>query len=398
MSNMGRPGKRRGEVGEVRYKANFKPGSTRAVSYTASVSVGDADGESRNVRRTAPTKKEASDLVTAAVENRKRLTGAHHGIDGNTTIGELVELFLEDLPRDTDLLPQSKERYVFVAREIQKTWLALPVMDLDGGSVAVHVKKLERKSASRARLTLTVLRRVLEPALLASAVPVNAAWITGIKLKVPKKDPRAMSVAEIQLLFRLISEWKSQQPKSGPKKTDDLADLVSIMLATGCRIGEALALRRTDVYMEDEKVFIDISGTIVYSKGAGTSRQGKTKNGASASQVRLTSSAATAVRRRALEREHELLFSTRTGGPLQQQNLGKHLRAVVAGTELEWLTSHVFRKTSGTAIYLAKGIHATQKHLRHLNLRTTEGVYVDKSKDVAEDHTDALEQLAVQTD
>jgi hypothetical protein len=78
---------------------------------------------------------------------------------------------------------------------------------------------------------------------------------------------------------------------------------------------------------------------------------------------------------------------------LQHQNISKQLRQVVAGTELEWLTSHVFLKTSGNAVYRAKGIDAAQKHLRHLYRATTESVYVEKATQ-AEDHTDVLEQLA----
>jgi integrase len=164
------------------------------------------------------------------------------------------------------------------------------------------------------------------------------------------------------------------------------------MLATGCHVSEALALRRSDVYVDGSEVFIDLTGTIVYSEGVGSYRQETTMNGATAEHLRLTSAAAAALRRRALGGEHEFLFSTRRGGALQQQNISKQLRQVVAGTELEWLISHVFRKTSGTAVYRAKGIDATQEHLRHLYRATTEGAYEEKEIQ-AEDHTNVLEEL-----
>jgi|GEM_PF-5420632 len=35
---------------------------------------------------------------------------------------------------------------------------------------------------------------------------------------------------------------------------------------------------------------------------------------------------------------------------MQQQNISKQLRQIVAGTKLEWFTSHVFRKISGSAV------------------------------------------------
>ena len=78
---------------------------------------------------------------------------------------------------------------------------------------------------------------------------------------------------------------------------------------------------------------------------------------------------------------------------MQQQNISKQLRQVFAGTKLEWFTSHIFRKISGTAVFRAKGIDAAQKRLRHRARAAIEGVCVDKEP-LAEDHTDVLEQLA----
>ncbi len=394
MSNLGRPGKPRGELGPVRFKTVLVPGTKKTIlSVTAAVAVVDPDGVSRSVKRTRATQADAKTAVTAAAKARVFSTSAHRGIDANTSIGALVDLYLTDLQRDVKLLPQSKERYRQAAMGIRKTWPALPVSELDAGTVVVHLEQLEETSPSGARLCRTVLRKVLRAALRANAVTSNVAWRADVALSVPRKNPRALTTAEIRLLHVLIERWVARQATTGPRRTNDLVEIIDVMLATGCRISEALALRRSDVYLDGSEVFVDLTGTIVYSKGVGSYRQEKTKNGTTAEHVHLTSAAATAVRRRALDSEHELLFSTRKGGAMQQQNISKQLRQVVAGTELEWLTSHVFRKTSGTAVYRAKGIDAAQKHLRHRDRATTEGVYVEKATQ-AEDHTDVLEQLA----
>lgn len=392
MSNLGRPGKPRGELGPVRYKKLFASGTTKSIGVTAAVAVVDPDGVSRTVKRTRATQAEANTAVIAAAQARVLSSGAHRGIDAKTSIGELVDFYLADLERNIKLLPQSKERYRQTAMGIRKTWLALPVSELDVGTVVVHLEQLEETSPSGARLCRTVLRKVLRAALRANAVPSNVAWRADVALSVPRKNPRALTITEIRLLHVLIERWITRQATTGPRHTNDLKEIIEVMLATGCRISEALALRRSDVLVDGRKVFIDLTGTIVYSKGVGSYRQETTKNGATAEHVRLTSAAAAAVRRRALGGEHEFLFSTRTGGALQQQNISKQLRQVVAGSELEWVTSHVFRKTSGTAVYKAKGIDATQKHLRHLYRATSEGTYVEKSA-LAEDHTDVLEQF-----
>jgi hypothetical protein len=120
-------------------------------------------------------------------------TGAHRGIDANTSIGALVDLYLTDLQRDVKLLPQSKERYRQAAMGIRKTWPALPVSELDAGTVVVHLEQLEETSPSGARLCRTVLRKVLRAALRANAVTSNVAWRADVALSVPRKNPRARS-------------------------------------------------------------------------------------------------------------------------------------------------------------------------------------------------------------
>ena len=60
--------------------------------------------------------------------------------------------------------------------------------------------------------------------------------------------------------------------------------------------------------------------------------------------------------------------------------------------ELEWMTTHVFRKTSGTAVHREKGLAAASKHLRHSNENIIEASYVEKDRR-ADDHTDTLEKL-----
>jgi integrase len=389
--NLGRPGKRLGELGAVRFKTTLVPGSKTAVqSVTAAVSVVDPDGTSRSVKRTRANQDEANRAVLAAVKTRVYSTGAHRGITAKTTVGELVDIFLVDLAKDPKLVPQSKERYRQVARKVRTKWLALPVSMLDAGTVIVQLEALEVDSPAEARLWRTVLRRVLRAAQRAGAVPTNVAWKADVQLRVPKKNPRAMTTVELQRLRSLIVNWKLRQAKTGPRRTDDLLELVDVMLATGCRISEALALRREDVFLEGDAVFINLTGTIVYD--GGSVRQEKTKNGASAEHIHLTAAAAAAIRRRALDSDSEFLFSTRNGTPMQQQNLSRQLKQVVLGTELEWVTSHVFRKTAGTVVFKAKGLGAAQKLLRHLNQATTEGVYVEKDVQ-SDDHSDILEQL-----
>ena len=53
-----------------------------------------------------------------------------------------------------------------------------------------------------------------------------------------------------------------------------MADIIDLMLATGCRIGEILALRWSDLDLDLDLPILTVSGTIKTETGKGTYRKG----------------------------------------------------------------------------------------------------------------------------
>ena len=49
-----------------------------------------------------------------------------------------------------------------------------------------------------------------------------------------------------------------------------MADIIDLMLATGCRIGEILALRWSDLDLDGDLPTLTVSGTIKTETGTGT--------------------------------------------------------------------------------------------------------------------------------
>ena len=76
---------------------------------------------------------------------------------------------------------------------------------------------------------------------------------------------RALSPADVRRLRAALGAWQAEPPLNGRRRRpDDLRDVVDIMLATGCRISEALALRWQDVDLDSRKV--TINGAVIVTE------------------------------------------------------------------------------------------------------------------------------------
>ena len=129
----------------------------------------------------------------------------------------------------------------------------------------------------------------------------------------------------------------------------DLPDLVFFMLATGCRIGEALAVVWSQVDFEAGTV--QITSTLVRVKGEGLLRKG-TKSRAGERTLPLPASAVAMLRRRFMTgaRLDQPLFPDVLGGFRDPANVRRELREARGDETLAWITSHTFRKTAATIL------------------------------------------------
>jgi integrase len=75
-----------------------------------------------------------------------------------------------------------------------------------------------------------------------------------------------------------------------------MADIIDLMLATGCRIGEVLALRWSDLDLDGDLPILTVSGTIKTETGKGTYRKATPKTDTSRRTVVLPRFAAELLR------------------------------------------------------------------------------------------------------
>lgn len=98
-----------------------------------------------------------------------------------------------------------------------------------------------------AKVCKTVLSSILGVAARHGALEGNPLRYV-VPIPVNKTEVRALTVSEDVALRAGLDQWQNTLPKSGKQRPQDLLDVVDIMLATGCRIGEAMidgVVRRT---------------------------------------------------------------------------------------------------------------------------------------------------------
>jgi integrase len=184
-------------------------------------------------------------------------------------------------------------------------------------------------------------------------------------------------------------QWLEQLEADQKSVHWDLPDLSRFMMATGVRIGEALALYWEDVDLEAAAVTINY--TVVRVNGEGLVRK-STKTSAGERVLPLPSWAAVMLwTRREAGRDDgrpdaSPVFPNSEGGLRDPSNSLRVLREA-RGSEGSWVTSHVFRKTAATVLDEA-GLSARviADQLGHARPSMTQDVYLGRkvaSRDTA---------------
>jgi integrase len=161
------------------------------------------------------------------------------------------------------------------------------------------------------------------------ALSTNPVRETG-HIRKPRRTVRALETEHLEGVRSAIREWQQATPgKPGPRHTSDLADVVDLMLATGARIGEILAVRWEDADLAAEHPTVTICGTIVYLKGKGFFRQEWTKSDAGYRTIILPRFAVGTLMARKLtaaENAHDAIFASRRGTWMSPHNVRRQWR------------------------------------------------------------------------
>ena len=156
----------------------------------------------------------------------------------------------------------------------------------------------------------------------------------------------------------------------------DIADLFDFMLFTGCRIGEALALRWSHV--DFEKHTVRFAATVNRARGQGLILQEHGKTASSTRTISVPSEVIDLLRRR--ERISELVFPSMLGNLRDTSNTEADWRAHRDRLGYPGLTSHAFRKTVATALDVSGlSARAIAEYLGHKQPSMTQDVYMSRN-------------------
>lgn len=176
--------------------------------------------------------------------------------------------------------------------------------------------------------------------------------------------------------------------------------LFEFLYYTGLRAGEAISLTENDVLIDENGVYILVSGTLEY-KGKKVTEQVKsssTKTSAGMREVDLPQNAIKLLEKMAhlnAETSPEYIFSTNKGTPIQITAINTFLRKAKEALKIDkQVSSHIFRHTHVSKLAeLGTPLFAIQDRVGHENSKITEQIYLHVTKGVREKMRRDIERL-----
>ena len=365
----------------------------REGAYRAHTRIRDKDGVTREVTATGTTTAAAERALREKLVDRA--TPTQQSITADTTIAKLAVLWLKYLRDEGRIESTTINEYERVLIKVVIPELGgVRLRELTTSRLDLFLVRLRATSASRQRKTKVVMSAMLGMAVRHDALPVNPVQQTS-RIHREKSETRSLTFEDLNTVREALRAWTATQ-RPGPKASGDMADIVDLMLATGARIGEILALRWVDVTLDADRPNLTINGTVKTEPGKGTYRKASPKSDSSVRTVVLPDFAMAVLRRRrsaARENPIDAVFPTRNGTWQQVNNVERRWRQIRKDTGLEWVTPHTFRKTVATLISERVNAETASQQLGHSSPSITREFYISKPA-IAADVAHVLEEMA----
>lgn len=356
----------------------------------------DADGVTRKVRADGPTGAKAAANLRVKIRDRNKQQGSTDELSVDSPLSALVDKWVETLQpkrrsatgtRDGSLADDTVDGYEDVCRRIIKPELgAVRIRELNTQRLDTYLQSRR----TRRREVRILLGQICKLGVRWNLLEYNPVRETEQPAR-PKSNKKVLAPDDVSTLMERARAWQARKPgEGGPQRGVDMVEIFMLLMATGERIGEVLALQWSDIeHLDDDKqpAAVTITGTID-RKGK---RQPLPKSEHGYRRLLLPNYGREALlsqKERGLP--FELVFPSRNGTPRWPANVRTHWREIRA-EDFKWVTPKTFRKTAATAIEREFGAEAAAAQLGHSTPDITRKHYIDRAHQ-APDNTAALDK------
>lgn len=392
--------------------------------WSARVQVRDIDGRIRSVRASAKTKSAATRLVERRL--KERVDPSIGGVSADTALEDLAALWMQHrkdhgkVKTKGLLAPQTLATYqtdidqviIPAIGQVRVREATIPFLDrlfADVEHGRKHGNYPARPGGRSTRQLRVVLGGMLALAVAHGALPANPIRDVSQSSRQPNPEVKYLTVDQARRLRARVSRTAMRVP-GRRMPNHDLDEFIDLLLGTGCREGEGLAIRPIDLHDLDGPVpTLHICGTVIEPRKGYVDhlhRQNRTKTGDDRRLV--LPDAVAAMLRERMRRDppstpESPIFATGTGNWISPANLRTRLRSALSRSSgppdpsdqaLAGTTLHTLRRTVGTLLAHEVSLDAARDQLGHRDPSVTFRHYVGKRL-VAPDLRSTLDQFFV---
>ncbi|KGI70251.1 tyrosine-type recombinase/integrase [Mycolicibacterium rufum] len=348
--------------------------------YYATTYFRDSDGKRRRVERSSDKSAEDARRMLQRHLKDRRPPITEQEVTDRSTLSELFELWIVAKADQDGVSEQTVDQYRQVwARHGANQLGALRIREVDTTRAHRHVQAMG--ATTQAKRLRMILLGMMATAVRFGVITVNPIRETKPAKAVPKKVVRKIPAEDLSRVRASVREYADREGP-GPRPGRLLPAFVDLLVATGARPNEVLALRWSDCDLNADPPTVTIRGTLIDHgriEGKPLHRQDRRKGDAPEHTVLLPRIGVEALEQlKTYASGDGPVFANREGGWMSLANMRRSLRAALPEDLRAVITPHTFRRAVATVVRDKLGSEKAQQQLSHAKLATTEKHYLQR--------------------
>lgn len=321
------------------------------------------------------TKKESQNTLQ---DTLRRVSGGMAPLDNSTTLEEWATLWLKN--KESCIAEPTHANYTHSMRHVLPVLGKFKLKDIKTVHIQTLINDMYAKDYSRNMMekVKSILYGMLQEAEINDMVMRNVC--RGVKLpKTEKKQVKdSFTLEEVDAIEKNT-------------ETIEYCDIISILINTGLREGEFLALRHDDI--DYNNFCINITHAATRTK-TGLMKLSKPKTPESVRMIPVSDKTLELLRSLDNRRKSEFLFSNNAGGIVDAKSFYRIYKRTIQKLGIRYLPPHCCRHTYATLLYAAGVDTKTiQTLIGHTDYALTANVYTHPRPEQLRHAVDALNTL-----